>query len=80
MSLLHQIAGKIIPKGQDRQNFENVHAICNLHLCYNFAFVLYENAQAFSQSDASNIFFHVHSYQHSKYHLDLAISQFLLNN
>ena len=59
MSLLHQIARKIITKGQDRQNFENVHAICNLHLCYNFAFVLYENAQAFSQSDASTFFMYI---------------------
>ena len=26
------------------------HAICNLHLCYNFALMLHENALVFSQS------------------------------
>ena len=54
-----KLQGEIITKSQDRQNFENVHAICNLHLCYNFALVLYENAQAFSRSDASNFFMYI---------------------
>ena len=30
-------------------------AICNSHSCYNFAFVLHENALVFNQSDARSL-------------------------
>ena len=37
----------------------NCARVTTLHLCYNFALVLHENALVFSQSKAWN-FFHVH--------------------
>ena len=34
-------------------------SICNLHSCYNFALVLYENTLVFSQSGARNFFMYI---------------------
>ena len=37
------------------------HAICNLHLCYNFILVLNdENALVFSQLEAHNFFIYIY--------------------
>ena len=58
--LLRKYMKKNITESRDRLNFESG-AICNLHLCYNFASVYYENALVFSQSEARN-FLHVHHY------------------
>ena len=45
----------------DRWNFwKCACAICNLHLCYNFALLLHENALIFSQLEELN--FYVHNY------------------
>ena len=53
---------KNIAEGQDRRNFKSVRAlfvICTrvttLHLRYDFALVLHENALVFSQSEARNL-------------------------
>ena len=38
---------------------ERARAICNLRSCYNFAFVLHENALVFSQAGARNFFMYI---------------------
>lgn len=50
---------KCITEVQDRQNFDMVHAICNLHSCNNFAFLLMKNVLFFRQSEVCNVFMHI---------------------
>ena len=38
--LINNLHQESITKSQDRQSFNNVHAICNMALCDNFALVL----------------------------------------
>ena len=63
--LLHQIAREImllfVDKAHEKTSQKvkkDVHAkcTCNLHLCYNFALLLHENALIFSQSEGCNFF------------------------
>ena len=39
LSPINNLHGKSITESKNRQNFDNAHPICNLHLCYNFALV-----------------------------------------
>ena len=50
---------KNITVSQNKQNFESVGAICNLHLFYNFAFMLHDNRLVFSQSKVHNFFMYI---------------------
>ena len=57
---------KNIAEGQDRRNFKSVRklfAFCprvtTMHLRYDFAFALHENALVFSQSEARNFFMYI---------------------
>ena len=53
--LVNSVHGKTSQKVKT----DNVRAICRLHLCYNFALVLQENALLFSQSEAHNFFMYI---------------------
>ena len=53
--LVNNVHGKTSQKVKT----DNVRAICRLHLCYNFALVLQENALLFSQSEAHNFFMYI---------------------
>ena len=46
-------------KARQMKFWKQVCAICNLHLWYNFAFVLHENVLILSQSEASNFLMYI---------------------
>ena len=57
---LSMINKENITESLDKWNFESLHgAICNLHLCYNFAPMLHENTLVFSLSEACNFYMHI---------------------
>ena len=68
--LLHQIAREIIlfpvnnanEKTAQKVEKDEILKACarsNLHMCYNFALVLHENALVFSQSEVRNFFMYI---------------------
>ena len=46
-------------KSRQMEFWKTAHTICNLHLWYNFALLLQENALVFSQSEACNFLMYI---------------------
>ena len=62
----YNVHEKNIAEGQDRRNFKSVRelfvfcpCVTTMHLRYEFAFALHENALVFSQSEARNFFMYI---------------------